>query len=381
MRCVTRRAACPRATGKVERAGAETKPFRAPRRHPPPRATLPGSHRVYLCGAAAGPLRAALPDRGADASATIDRPDPLVPSFIDPPADADLLRIPVGPGAVHVERYGHGGAPIVLLHGFPTSSFVWRLVGPQLASAGFTAYALDLFGYGESDRPFDADFGIEAQAEYVDRAMTALRLADATVVGLDRGAAGAIRLAAPRPARVERLVLVNTLGFDFVPGRDIRSLQRNTARFALRLSRDVLGVAPLLAPVLEGSVASLAHMPARLVARSLAPFVGRDPPADARPGRRRRGDGRGRPLGARPADARRRRRVGPVGRLLGVGAARGDHPRRQTDRRPGCRAPRARGGARRAGAPDPRLHRAAARSRARARCRGDERAGRGTGIE
>jgi pimeloyl-ACP methyl ester carboxylesterase len=106
--------------------------------------------------------------------------------------------------------------------------------------------------------------------------MTALRLADATVVGLDLGAAVAIRLAATRPERVERLVLVNSLGFDFVPGRDIRSLQRNTARFALRLSRDVLGVAPLLAPVLEGSVASLVHMPDRLVARYLAPFVGRE---------------------------------------------------------------------------------------------------------
>lgn len=196
--------------------------------------------------------------------------------FTDPPVDADLLRIPVGPGAVHVERYGHGGAPIVLLHGFPTSSFVWRLVGPQLAAAGCTAYAVDLFGYGESDRPFDADFGIEAQAEYVDRAMTALRLADATVVGLDLGGAVAIRLAAIRPERVERLVLVNSLAFDFVPGRDIRTLQRNTARFALRLSRDVLGVAPLLAPVLEGSVASPAHMPDRLVARYLAPFVGRE---------------------------------------------------------------------------------------------------------
>src|SRR5213083_1864412 len=70
--------------------------------------------------------------------------------------DADLLRIPVGPGSMHVERYGHGGAPILLVHGFGTCSFLWREVGPVLAMANRTAFAVDLFGYGESDRPFDA---------------------------------------------------------------------------------------------------------------------------------------------------------------------------------------------------------------------------------
>ena len=70
-----------------------------------------------------------------------------------------------------MERYGHGGSPIVLLHGFGTSSFVWRDVAPEIALANRTAFAIDLFGYGESDRPFDADFGIASQAELVDRAL------------------------------------------------------------------------------------------------------------------------------------------------------------------------------------------------------------------
>ena len=75
---------------------------------------------------------------------------------------ADVLRAPAGPGAVHVERYGHGGTPIVLLHGFGTCTFLWRYVAPLLAEAGHTAYAIDLVGYGESDRPPDADLGIAA---------------------------------------------------------------------------------------------------------------------------------------------------------------------------------------------------------------------------
>ena len=109
--------------------------------------------------------------------------------------DADLLRIPVGPGSIHVERSGHGGAPVVLLHGFGTSSFLWRSIVPEIALANRTAFAIDMFGYGESDRPFDADFGIAAQAELVDRALTALRLPKATVVGVDLGGTVALRLA------------------------------------------------------------------------------------------------------------------------------------------------------------------------------------------
>src|SRR5258708_22452530 len=113
--------------------------------------------------------------------------------------DADLLRIPVGPGSMHIERYGHGGAPIVLLHGFGTSSFVWREIAPDIALANRTAFAIDLFGHGESDRPFDADFGIAAQAELVDRALTALRLPMATGLALPLARATPLPLAPPPP--------------------------------------------------------------------------------------------------------------------------------------------------------------------------------------
>ena len=189
---------------------------------------------------------------------------------------ADVLRVPVGPGAAHVERYGHGGAPIILLHGFGTCTFLWRNVAPALAESGHTAYAIDLFGHGESDRTPDADFGIAAQAEYLDAAMTALRLARATIVGVDLGGNVALRLAVTRPDRVSRLVLINVPAFDELPARDIGVLQRSTARFALKVTRGVLGAASLLEAVLEGSVGKPERMTVRLLARYLAPFAGRD---------------------------------------------------------------------------------------------------------
>jgi pimeloyl-ACP methyl ester carboxylesterase len=114
---------------------------------------------------------------------------------------------------MHVERYGHGGAPVLFVHGFGTCSFLWRNIGPTLALANRTAFAVDLFGYGESDRPFDAQFGIAAQSDYLDRALTALRLSRATVIGIDLGGAIAMHLAYNRPDRVERLMLINPIAF------------------------------------------------------------------------------------------------------------------------------------------------------------------------
>lgn len=190
--------------------------------------------------------------------------------------DADQLRIPVGPGSMHVERYGHGGSPVLFVHGFGTCSFLWRNVGPTLALANRTAFAVDLFGYGESDRPFDAQFGIAAQSDYLDRALTALRLSKATVIGSDLGGAIAMHLAYNRPDRVERLVLVNPIAFDDVPADDIKTMQRNTARFAFQISRGVLGAAPLMRELLENSVADPQNMPDGLLARYLAPYVGQE---------------------------------------------------------------------------------------------------------
>lgn len=178
---------------------------------------------------------------------------------------------------MHVERFGHGGTAVILIHGFGTSAFLWRHVAPAITAAGHTAYAIDLFGHGESDRPFDADFGIAAQAEYLDAAMTALRVARGIIVGVDIGGNIALRLAATRPERVEKLVLINTPAFDEVPARDISQMQRSTAKFAFRTTRGILGAAPLIEGVLKGSVADPdTHMPVKLIARYLAPFVGKD---------------------------------------------------------------------------------------------------------
>ncbi|GAC1684148.1 MAG: alpha/beta hydrolase [Gemmatimonadaceae bacterium] len=164
----------------------------------------------------------------------------------------------------------------MLVHGFATSAFLWRCVAPELAKGMHTAFALDLLGYGESDRPLDTDFGIAAQAGFLERALTALRLTRASLVGVDIGALVALRLAAIRPERVDRLVLVTPADPDVLPGPELAAMQRSTARLVLRLNRGVLGASAFLTPLLRQSVADPEHMPDRLIGRYLAPYVGRE---------------------------------------------------------------------------------------------------------
>ena len=185
------------------------------------------------------------------------------------------LRIQVGVGFLHVERTGFGGPAVVLVHGFGTSAFLWRAIAPRLADAGYTAVAIDLLGSGESERPANAAYGIAAQAEYLARVLSALRLSDATLVGQDVGGLVALLLAAQRPSRVRDVALLNPPDVDDLPGPDIRALQRTSARAALR-SNALFGALPLLEPFLQAAVCELDRMPDRLVGRYLAPFVGGD---------------------------------------------------------------------------------------------------------
>lgn len=196
-----------------------------------------------------------------------------VPGAILRSVYTEHLRIPVGSGALHVERLGRAGPAIALLHGFGTCAFLWRAVAPRLAEQGLTVVAIDLLGFGESDRPPDVDYGPAAQATYVERALTAMRLGEVHVVGQDLGAVVALLIAARYPRLVKRLALLEPLDPDDLPGPAIRSLQRNSALAALQANA-LFGARPLLEPLLRGAVEDPAHMPDRLIARYLAPFVG-----------------------------------------------------------------------------------------------------------
>jgi pimeloyl-ACP methyl ester carboxylesterase len=185
------------------------------------------------------------------------------------------LRIPVGAGHLHAERVGRGGMPIVFLHGFGTSAFLWRNVAPVLANEGFTVLSLDLLGHGESDRSDDGMYGLEAQAEYVDRALTALRVPGAAFVGQDIGCVIALMLAGRRQRQPGKLVLISPSDPFDLPPPSVRAVQRSSARVAIT-ANELFGAFPLIRTLLSAGVARREAMSERLIARYAAPFVGGD---------------------------------------------------------------------------------------------------------
>ena len=113
---------------------------------------------------------------------------------------------------VHYQDFGeHSAEPIILLHGYTASVYVWRLVAPRLAEAGYRVIAVDLPGFGYSEKPAWFDYTIASQARVISRLMDTLGIGRATVVGSSYGGAIAATLALDYPARVEKLVLAGAV--------------------------------------------------------------------------------------------------------------------------------------------------------------------------
>jgi 2-hydroxymuconate-semialdehyde hydrolase len=113
------------------------------------------------------------------------------------------------------------GDPVVFLHGFPTSSHLWRDVIPHVPP-GRRVVVADLLGFGRSDLPKGRDVSLRGHAERVLALMDNLRIERAALVGHDIGGGIAQYLAVRHPTRVARLALVDTVAFDDWPTRDVK---------------------------------------------------------------------------------------------------------------------------------------------------------------
>ena len=115
------------------------------------------------------------------------------------------------------------GPPVVLLHGFPTSSHLWRDLVPMLAPR-FRAIAPDLLGYGDSSKPEDPKaLTIRAQARHVRELLERLGVAEFAVVGHDIGGGVAQLLALD--GGVTTMILADAVSFDSWPIEGVKLLQ------------------------------------------------------------------------------------------------------------------------------------------------------------
>ncbi|HET8892947.1 MAG TPA: haloalkane dehalogenase [Gaiellaceae bacterium] len=111
---------------------------------------------------------------------------------------------------MHVVDEGDG-PPILLLHGEPTSSYLWRNVIPPLVAAGYRTIAPDLIGFGRSDKPEDIGwYSYDRHVASIAQLVEELDLRDVTLVVHDWGGPIGLRVAIEHEERITRLVILDT---------------------------------------------------------------------------------------------------------------------------------------------------------------------------
>lgn len=109
------------------------------------------------------------------------------------------------------------GEPVVLLHAIGLARLSWEWVLPRLAERR-RAWAFDLLGFGESDKPPDADYRVTAQADRIVAALDSLGVEKAVWVGNSMGATISLAAAVRHPERVSALVLISPAAYrDMLP--------------------------------------------------------------------------------------------------------------------------------------------------------------------
>jgi haloalkane dehalogenase len=144
--------------------------------------------------------------------------------FADLPAypfSPHYLEVADGDGGelrVHYVDEGPAGAdPVLLLHGEPSWSFLYRKMIPTVVAAGHRAVAPDLVGFGRSDKPASrTDYTYQRHVDWLRALVVGLDLRDITLVGQDWGGLIGLRLVAEHEDRFARVVAANT----FLPTGD-----------------------------------------------------------------------------------------------------------------------------------------------------------------
>ncbi|HYY12087.1 MAG TPA: alpha/beta hydrolase [Kineosporiaceae bacterium] len=121
----------------------------------------------------------------------------------------------------HYEQWGTSGPPVVLVHGFLESSSVWDLAGPMLAARGYRVYALDVRGFGYTERR--GPYTLDSDTDQLRAFLGALHLTPADravplLVGHSSGAAIVTDLALRDPGAARRIVLMDGDGTPYGAG-------------------------------------------------------------------------------------------------------------------------------------------------------------------
>jgi haloalkane dehalogenase len=138
------------------------------------------------------------------------------------PFEPHYAEIPDGEGGTlrvhHIDEGDPGAEPVLLLHGEPSWSYLYRHMIPVIVDSGHRAVAPDLVGFGRSDKPARrTDYTYARHVRWLeDHVFGEMDLRGITLVGQDWGGLLGLRLVAAHPERFSRVVAANT----FLPTGD-----------------------------------------------------------------------------------------------------------------------------------------------------------------
>ena len=127
------------------------------------------------------------------------------------------------------------GFPIVLVHGWPNSSYLWRHLMPKLAETQ-RVYAPDLPGFGKSDKPRNAEYRFSYYSEYLEAFCEALELSYIDLVVQDIGGPTGLLWAVRQPKHIRNIIILNAPIYPFSTPFD----RLSQTLFTLPFSRDWL---------------------------------------------------------------------------------------------------------------------------------------------
>lgn len=132
----------------------------------------------------------------------------------------------LGPYRIHYLVAGEG-RPLVLVHGLGGRAEEWAPLMNGLARQHFRVYALDLLGYGRSDKP-DVDYSIESEVRIVEQFLDSQKLEQPDLGGWSMGGWIVLQFAVEHPGRARRLMVFDSAGMKFQPQVDLALLRPHT---------------------------------------------------------------------------------------------------------------------------------------------------------
>jgi haloalkane dehalogenase len=130
---------------------------------------------------------------------------PFAPHYMDvPDGEGGALRMH------YLDEGPRDGKIVLLLHGEPSWSYLYRKMIPGIVAAGYRAIAPDLIGFGRSDKPSEqADYTFQRHIDWLTSFLVQMDLRDVTLFAQDWGAVLGLRIAAENEERFARIIIGN----------------------------------------------------------------------------------------------------------------------------------------------------------------------------